>query len=176
MRRAADRESLTGIGKLVERARYEFSDDEPNGSIELSPLAGSSRSAWCEGIVSLRPTSWNDSASAQRGPSGGRRLGHAVSDLVLNRLDKLQGYPDRDLRVGNDPPAQTAGPPSLGKVAHRVSFRERTGGVVRISHEPAILRYLDARGPWIGTSTRLDSTDPKAGSVCVIRGESDDSS
>ncbi|HEY3406956.1 MAG TPA: hypothetical protein VGK53_02160 [Propionicimonas sp.] len=55
MRRAADRESLTGIGQLVERERYEFIDHQPNASIELSALTGSSRTAWCEGIVSLRP-------------------------------------------------------------------------------------------------------------------------
>jgi hypothetical protein len=75
MRRAADRESLTGIGQRVERERHEFIDHEPNASFELSALAGSSRTAWCEGIVSLRPTSWNDSASAQRRPSRGRHLG-----------------------------------------------------------------------------------------------------
>jgi DtxR family Mn-dependent transcriptional regulator len=98
-------------------------------------------------------------------------LEHAVSDLVLDRMDEVLGYPDRDPH--GDPIPRADGSVERQSAA-RLSELETgdEGPVLRISdHEPEILRYLDERHITIGTLIHLNATNPAAGSVLVARSD-----
>jgi DtxR family Mn-dependent transcriptional regulator len=96
-------------------------------------------------------------------------LEHAVSDLVLDRMDEVLGFPDHDPH--GDPIPRADGSVER-KPATRLSELApgREGRVTRISdEEPAILRYLEARNVTIGTTVCVTASDPAAGSVSVTR-------
>jgi DtxR family Mn-dependent transcriptional regulator len=101
------------------------------------------------------------------------RLEHAVSDLVLERMNAALGDPDRDPHGDPIPDAQ----------GHTASFRSRrleetTPGeevsVVRVSdRSPELLRYLTDRGIVIGTRLTVTAISSAASSIAVdIDGES----
>lgn len=155
---------------LKKLAREGLIDYEPYGRIDLTP-------AGCEialtvvrrhriletYLVEQLGLSWDEvhvEADA---------LEHAVSDLVLNRMDEVLGNPAFD-------PHGDAIPRADGTVervdATRLTQVEPNTPVlvVRISDsEPAILRYLEARAIAIGTRLRVVSRDIEAGSLSVMR-------
>lgn len=101
------------------------------------------------------------------------RLEHAVSDLVLERMNAALGDPDRDPHGDPIPDAQ----------GHTASFpsrrlEETTPGeevsVVRVSdRSPELLRYLTDRGIVIGTRLTVTAISSAASSIAVdIDGES----
>lgn len=104
-------------------------------------------------------------------------LEHAVSDLVLDRMDEVLGLPGHDPHGDPIPRADGSIARSVeGHPAARLSEVDSgaRGRVVRISdHEPAILRYLQARQITIGTRFRVEATNPAAGSVSVSRSSVD---
>lgn len=96
-------------------------------------------------------------------------LEHAVSDLVLDRMDEVLGFPDNDPH--GDPIPRADGSVER-KPATRLSelAAGQEGRVIRISdEEPAILRYLEARNVTIGTTVCVTARDRAAGSVSVTR-------
>lgn len=101
------------------------------------------------------------------------RLEHAVSDLVLERMNIVLGRPARDPHGDPIPDAEghTAEFPSrpLADSASGVEVE-----VVRVSdRSPELLRYLDERGIVIGTKLRVVSVSSAASSIAVdIGGES----
>ena len=100
-------------------------------------------------------------------------LEHSVSDLVLDRMDDVLGRPDHDPHGDPIPRADGSITRSVeGHPAARLSQVDSgaLGRVIRISdHEPAILRYLEARQITIGTRLRVEATNPAAGSMSVSR-------
>jgi DtxR family Mn-dependent transcriptional regulator len=100
-------------------------------------------------------------------------LEHAVSDLVLDRMDEVLGHPARDPH--GDPIPRADG--SIERSVERNSAARLSeidpgthGRVIRISdHEPAILQYLEARQINIGTHIHLDERNPAVGSVLISR-------
>lgn len=157
---------------LKKLARDGFIDYEPYGSIELTPAGR------VVAVDVVRRHRVLETYLVERLGFGwdevhpeADALEHAVSDLVLNRMDELLGYPDRDPH--GDPIPRADGSVRSHPARRLTEIRPGDEGrVLRISdHEPAILRYLDARRITIGTPIRLDSTDPEAGSVSVTRGE-----
>ncbi|CAL8980280.1 HTH-type transcriptional regulator MntR [Propionicimonas sp. T2.31MG-18] len=96
-------------------------------------------------------------------------LEHAVSDRVLDRMDQVLGYPDRDPH--GDPIPRADGSVERNPAARlREIAPGEEGRVVRISdHEPEILRYLEERQIMLGTAVRLHARNPAAGSVSVTR-------
>lgn len=159
-------------GNLKKLARDGFIDYEPYGSIALTPAGRQiavrvvRRHRLLETyLVERLGLGWDEvhpEADA---------LEHAVSDLVLDRMDAVLGFPDRDPH--GDPIPRADG--SLERhPATRLSELTpgREGRVIRISDdEPAILRYLEARNITIGTTVRITARDPAAGSVSVARSD-----
>ena len=100
-------------------------------------------------------------------------LEHAVSDLVLDRMDQVLGRPARDPH--GDPIPRADGTIESSIDSHPAARLSEVdpgahGQVIRISdHEPAILQYLEARHIAIGTRVRIEATNPAAGSVTVAR-------
>ncbi|HEY3338680.1 MAG TPA: metal-dependent transcriptional regulator [Propionicimonas sp.] len=157
---------------LKKLARDGFIDYQPYGSIELTPAGREvavgvvRRHRLLETyLVERLGLGWDEvhpEADA---------LEHAVSDLVLARMDEVLGYPDRDPHGDSIPRADGSVVPNL---ASRLSelLPGDGGRVVRISdQEPAILRYLEARQIRVGTQLRVVATDPEAGSVSIVRGD-----
>jgi DtxR family Mn-dependent transcriptional regulator len=100
-------------------------------------------------------------------------LEHAVSDLVLDRMDQVLGHPAHDPHGDPIPRAD-------GSIERRIERHPAArlsevdtgahGRVIRISdHEPAILQYLESRQIDIGTHIHLEARNPAAGSVTVAR-------
>lgn len=155
---------------LKKLAREGLIDYEPYGRVDLTPagreiaLAVVRRHRILETyLVQCLGLGWDEvhvEADA---------LEHAVSDLVLNRMDEVLGSPAFD-------PHGDAIPRADGTV-ERVDAARLTEVepdtpvlVVRISDsEPAILRYLEARAISIGTRLRVESRDLEAGSLSVMR-------
>jgi DtxR family Mn-dependent transcriptional regulator len=104
-------------------------------------------------------------------------LEHAVSDLVLDRMDEVLGLPNHDPH--GDPIPRADGSITRSVEAHPAARLSQVdsgarGRVIRISdHEPAILRYLDARQIAIGTRFRVEATNPAAGSMTLSRTDVD---
>lgn len=100
------------------------------------------------------------------------RLEHAVSDLVLERMNAVLGHPERDPH--GDPIPDTQGHTS--PVPSR-RLEETTPGVevdvVRVSdRSPELLRYLTERGIVIGTHLTVTSVSSAASSIAIdIDGE-----
>ncbi|HEY3548238.1 MAG TPA: metal-dependent transcriptional regulator [Propionicimonas sp.] len=96
-------------------------------------------------------------------------LEHAVSDRVLDRMDEVLGYPDRDPH--GDPIPRADGTVEQNRAARLSEIDPGgEGRVVRISdHAPEILRYLQERQITLGTAVRLHARNPAAGSVSVTR-------
>jgi len=98
---------------------------------------------------------------------------HAVSDLVVDRMDEVLGHPDRDPH-GDLIPRPDGTIERSAEQASAVLLSELDRGVhghvVRISDRvPAILTYLEARRIDVGTRVELDARNPAAGSVWVSR-------
>lgn len=100
-------------------------------------------------------------------------LEHAVSDLVLDRMDQVLGHPAHDPH--GDPIPRADGSIERSTDRHPAARLSEVasgahGQVVRISdQQPAILQYLEARHIDIGTQVRIEATNPAAGSVTVAR-------
>lgn len=153
---------------LKKLARDGFIDYEPYGSIALTPVGR----AVAVGVV--RRHRVLETYLVERLGFGwdevhqeADALEHAVSDLVLDRMDEMLGYPNRD-------PHGDPIPRSDGTVERQAAARLSEidpggeGRVVRISdREPAILRYLEERQITIGTVLRLHARNPAAGSVSI---------
>lgn len=101
------------------------------------------------------------------------RLEHAVSDLVLERMNAVLGDPDRDPH--GDPIPDTQG--QMTSVPSR-RLEETTPGVevevVRVSdRSPELLRFLTERGIVIGARLTVRTVSSAASSIAVdIAGES----
>jgi DtxR family Mn-dependent transcriptional regulator len=100
-------------------------------------------------------------------------LEHAVSDLVIDRMDQVLGKPALDPHGDPIPRADGTIEQSVTRdSAARLSEIDAGahGRVIRISdHEPAILQYLEARQITIGTHIHLEARNLAAGSVTVVR-------
>jgi len=100
-------------------------------------------------------------------------LEHAVSDLVIDRMDEVLGHPACDPH--GDPIPRADG--SIERSAERNSATRLSeigpgahGRVIRISdHAPEILQYLEDRQISVGTYLRLDERNPAVGSVSISR-------
>ncbi|WP_432790204.1 metal-dependent transcriptional regulator [Brevibacterium sp. K11IcPPYGO002] len=99
------------------------------------------------------------------------RLEHAVSDLVLERMNAAMGSPQRDPHGDPIPDAD-------GRTAEFPSRRlqETPPGVevevVRVSdRSPELLRYLTDRGIVIGTKLQVRSISSAASSIAVSIGD-----
>ena len=99
------------------------------------------------------------------------RLEHAVSDLVLERMNAAMGSPQRDPHGDPIPDAD-------GRTAEFPSRRlqETPPGVevevVRVSdRSPELLRYLTDRGIVIGTKLQVRSISSAASSIAVSVGD-----
>jgi DtxR family Mn-dependent transcriptional regulator len=95
------------------------------------------------------------------------RLEHAVSDLVLERMNAALGHPDRD-------PHGDPIPDAAGRTADHPDrpLREARPGavieVVRVSdRSPELLRYLHERGIVIGAELRVVSVSTAASVITV---------
>lgn len=100
-------------------------------------------------------------------------LEHAVSDLVLDRMDQMLGHPGHDPHGDRIPRADGTMAGSAAS-SPAVLLNEIDAGtdarVLRISdREPTILRYLEAREITIGTRLQVESKDVAVGSLSVIR-------
>ena len=100
------------------------------------------------------------------------RLEHAVSDRVLNRLDRTLGFPDRD-------PHGDPIPDPEGNLPRVLSFRLSDLGVGKSGHlsrisdqDPDLLRYLAARGLDVGVHVRVDHKS-SAASIIGVSWEAD---
>lgn len=95
------------------------------------------------------------------------RLEHAVSDLVLERMDAVLGGPTRDPHGDPIPDAD-----GRTEAAPNLSLAEVTPGrdvtVVRVSdRSPELLRYLKARGIVLGTVLQVTAVNPAASAIGV---------
>jgi DtxR family transcriptional regulator, Mn-dependent transcriptional regulator len=159
---------------LKKLARDGFIDYEPYGSIGLTPAGRAiavmvvRRHRVLETYLVERLGLGWDEVHAEADA-----LEHAVSDLVLDRMDQVLGHPTRDPH--GDPIPRADGsiePCSERHPAARLSEIDPGdhGRVIRISdHEPAILQYLEARQIAIDTQVQLVAKNPAAGSVSVTR-------
>ncbi len=157
---------------LKKLARDGFIDYEPYGRIGLTP-AGRKIAAMVVRrhrvletyLVQHLGLGW-DEVHAEADA-----LEHAVSDLVLDRMDEVLGRPGHDPH--GDPIPRTDGSLERGvgsDPAARLSEIDSgaRGQVIRISdYEPAILRYLEERQIAIGTRVHLAEKNLAAGSVSV---------
>lgn len=100
-------------------------------------------------------------------------LEHAVSDVVLDRMDQILGHPQFDPH--GDPIPRADG--SIALSADRSSAARLSqvgpgaqGRVIRISdHEPEILQYLKQRQISVGTHFHLDGRSQAVGCVSISR-------
>lgn len=159
---------------LKKLARDGLIDYEPYGSIGLTPAGHEiavmvvRRHRVLETYLAERLGLGWDEVHAEADS-----LEHAVSDLVLDRMDQVLGHPARDPHGDLIPRADGSIKRSVERnSAARLSEIDTgaDGRVIRISdHEPAILQYLEARQVNIGTHLHLDARNPAAGSVSVSR-------
>jgi DtxR family Mn-dependent transcriptional regulator len=98
------------------------------------------------------------------------QLEHAVSDLVLERMDALLGHPGFDPH--GDPIPSAAGRVVEPKLHSLVSARAgETGSIARITDQDArFLRYATEQGLMPGARIRIESTDPVGDSVTIRLG------
>jgi DtxR family Mn-dependent transcriptional regulator len=96
---------------------------------------------------------------------------HAVSDLLINRIDAFLGYPQADPHGDPIPRADgtiaaEAGT-SLAALAAGARFR-----IVRVSDQsPDFLRYLTETGLDIGSAGSVDEVRPQAGIIILRMGQ-----
>lgn len=95
------------------------------------------------------------------------RLEHAISDLVLSRMDEVLGHPTRDPHGDPIPDMQ-------GRIAEDRSVplvQAPTGVPVLVSRvsdrSPDVLRYLQERAVTIGTTMELVDVNPAVSAVRV---------
>lgn len=92
---------------------------------------------------------------------------HAVSDLLVDRIDEYLGYPESDPHGDPIPKADgtvhTPSGRSLGEWPHNERFR-----LVRvIDQSPQFLRYLSDAGLPLGAEGRVTENNPDAGTVTI---------
>ncbi|WP_431279514.1 metal-dependent transcriptional regulator [Leifsonia poae] len=100
-------------------------------------------------------------------------LEHAVSDALIDRIDRRLGYPSRDPH--GDPIPSADGTTHLPDAVPLVSAEPGTVLLVsRISDaDPAVLRYLAERGIRPDTSLTMDEHREFAGDVTVRVGDTE---
>lgn len=98
-------------------------------------------------------------------------LEHAVSDDLVDRLDRRLGHPARDPH--GDPIPTADGTPRRPDAVPLLAAPAGVAlAVVRISDaDPAVLRYLAERGIGLDTALTVDGHAPSAGDVTVRVGE-----
>ena len=161
---------------LKKLARDGFIDYEPYGRIDLTPAGHEiaimvvRRHRVIETYLVERLGLGWDEVHAEADV-----LEHAVSDLVLDRMDQVLGHPAHDPHGDLIPQADGSMARSTeGSAAARLSEIDpgAHGRVIRISdHEPEILRYLAARQIQVGTHVRLEARNAAAGSLSVTRSD-----
>lgn len=94
-------------------------------------------------------------------------LEHAVSDLLMSRIDAKLGYPERDPH--GDPIPSTDGAVPTPPARQLSDFRDgETGRVARISDsDPAMLRYFDSVGIALDTDVEVVERRDFAGTISV---------
>ncbi|HEY3546692.1 MAG TPA: metal-dependent transcriptional regulator [Propionicimonas sp.] len=159
---------------LKKLARDGLIDYEPYGHIDLTPagtaiaVAVVRRHRLLETyLVTCLGLGWDEVHQEAH------RLEHAVSDLVLGRMDEMLGHPTHDPHGDVIPRVDgSIPPPALSGPAARLTELApgHLGRVIRISDkEPAILQYLQTRRITIGTLVRVDAVNAAAGSLTVTR-------
>jgi DtxR family transcriptional regulator, Mn-dependent transcriptional regulator len=98
------------------------------------------------------------------------RLEHAVSDLVLERMDAELGRPSVDPH-GDPIPSPSGQTASVDSWSLAEAPAGRDLRVLRVSdREPQVLRYLDAKGVRIGTVVSVSARSAAAGVVALRAG------
>ncbi|WP_278263946.1 metal-dependent transcriptional regulator [Nocardia sp. AG03] len=94
-------------------------------------------------------------------------LEHAVSDLLMSRIDAKLGYPDRDPH--GDPIPSTDGDVPTPPARRLSDFAAgESGRVARISDsDPAMLRYFDSVGIALDTTIEVEERRDFAGTIAV---------
>ncbi|WP_223694226.1 metal-dependent transcriptional regulator [Leifsonia poae] len=100
-------------------------------------------------------------------------LEHAVSDTLIERIDRRLGFPSRDPH--GDPIPSADGTPHLPDATPLMSAEPNVPlRVTRISDaDPAVLRYLADRGILVDTALTVDEHREFAGDVTVRLGDAD---
>ena len=97
-------------------------------------------------------------------------LEHAVSDLVIDRMDAALGHPTHDPHGDPIPDAEGRVPTDRSQALSDVA----TGAQVRVlrvsDRSPDILRYLSEHGIWVGTRLTVTGVNPAAAAVQISVG------
>jgi DtxR family Mn-dependent transcriptional regulator len=159
---------------LKKLARDGLIDYEPYGSIALTP-AGQEiaimvvrRHRVLETYLVKRLGLGWDAVHAEA-----HSLEHAVSDVVVDRMDEVLGHPVCDPHGDLIPRADG----TIERIVERSSAARLSdigpgvyAHVIRISdHEPEILQYLEQRQISVGTQLLLDEKSLAVGSVVICR-------
>ncbi len=98
------------------------------------------------------------------------QLEHAVSDLVIDRMDAALGHPTHDPHGDPIPDAEGRVPTDRSQALSDVA----TGAQVRVlrvsDRSPDILRYLSEHGIWVGTRLTVTGVNPAAAAVQISVG------
>lgn len=102
-------------------------------------------------------------------------LEHAVSDFMIDRIDELLGYPERD---PHGDPIPSADGSILAPEAVQLSLVQPGDEVVveRISDDdPALLQFFEDRGIVLGATILVREGAPFSGSLELVIGDEDQS-
>ncbi len=98
-------------------------------------------------------------------------LEHAVSDRLLNRIDEMLGYPDRDPH--GDPIPSADGAITAQTLTPLANCPAGAFKVVQVlGDEPAFLEWLEQQRLRPGMSLRVDARDDFAQTLTITAGES----
>ncbi|AOW92414.1 DtxR family transcriptional regulator [Rhodococcus sp. WMMA185] len=97
-------------------------------------------------------------------------LEHAVSDLMISRMDAKLGYPERDPHGDPIPSVDGSVPAPAARQLSDFANGE-SGRIARISDsDPAMLRYFDSVGVALDVTVTMLERRDYAGTVCVRLG------
>lgn len=94
-------------------------------------------------------------------------LEHAVSDLLIDRIDARLGHPTHDPH-GDPIPSATGVLPDEAQVSLVALMPGDSARIARVrDHDPELLRHLETHGVGIGTQIRLIEHNVAAGTLAV---------
>lgn len=162
----------TVSANLKKLARDGFIDYEPYGPIDLTETGRSVAVAIVRRhriietyLVRALGLGWDEvHAEADR-------LEHAVSDLVLERMDAALGHPSTDPHGDPIPAPDGTLPPDDSRSLTSVPAGAEVE-IARVSdRSPDVLRYLDEQGVTVGTRVQVEEVNPAASIVGLAVGE-----
>ena len=96
---------------------------------------------------------------------------HAVSDLLIDRIDAFLGYPATDPHGDPIPKADGTVPPTLSCALDKFPVGENFQLVRVLDQSPEFLRYLVETGLPLGAQGQLTAVRPEAGVIMVKTGQ-----